>query len=168
LHSEATRDRILWVRDGLMAGLFLLVMAWGVYTRARLAIAGSRSVLLAGGLAAMALLRHPVRTLSPLLALLLLEMVVLMGVLGPLARWANGSLEAAPSRGALVSLFLLGLAGLAWREVQRGARYHAAVVVSKATIRSLHHSDPWQSIGAPGGPQYPVNEDDEDRFGVSV
>ena len=64
-------------------------------------------------------------------------------------------------------LLVLGLLALALREIIRGARYHSAVVVSKATIKSSHHTDPWQTIGAPGGPQYPVSESDDDGFGVS-
>ena len=169
LGSEATRDQILWVRDGLMTIAFVLVMVWGVYTRARIAVSGSRSVLAAGGMTALSMLRYPLRTFAPQFGLLLVEMFLLLAVIGPAARWANGSLQEAPESAFWIwMLLVLGLLGLALREIIRGARYHAAVVVSKATIRSSHHTDPWQSIGAPGGPQYPVNEADDDGFGVSL
>lgn len=168
LGSEATKDHILWLRDAVMWVAFLLIMAWGIFTRARIAVAGSRSVLVAGGWTMMSMLRHPVRTLGPLLGIAVVEAFVLLAVLGPLARWINGGIEDSPGTGRVWMLAVLGLMALALREITRGARYHAAVVVSKATIRSSHHVDPWQSIGAPGGPQYPVNEEGDDRFGVSV
>ena len=168
LGSEATKDHVLWLRDGLMALVFLTVMAWGIFTRARMAVAGSRSVLVAAGWTAMSMLRHPIRTLGPLLGIFLVEIFALLAVLGPLTTWINGGFHEGSGSARVWVLVALGLVGLALREITRGARYHAAVVVSKATIRSSHHVDPWQSIGAPGGPQYPVTEEDDDRFGVSV
>ena len=42
------------------------------------------------------------------------------------------------------------------------ARYHAAVKVSQEIVRRPPEKpDPWEAIGGPGGPQYPVGEDDE-------
>ncbi|MDF1837625.1 MAG: hypothetical protein P1V35_07150 [Planctomycetota bacterium] len=168
LDSEATRDRIYWIRDGLMALLFLLTMSWAVFTRTRMALSGSRSVLIASGLTLLSLVRHPLRTLAPLLGLFLVEALVLVGVLGTLSTWINGHMEDSPTQRWVWLLFTLGALGLFWREISRGARYHAAVVVSKAMIRASAHANPWQSIGGPGGPQYPVTEDDDDRFGVSL
>jgi hypothetical protein len=28
--------------------------------------------------------------------------------------------------------------------------------------------DPWHTIGGPGGPQYPVDDEAEERYGVSL
>jgi hypothetical protein len=168
LDSEATRDHILWVRDGLMALCFMLTMAWAVFTRTRMALSGSRSVLIASGLTLFSLVRHPLRTLAPLFGLFLVELLILVGVLGTISTWVNHHMESVPDQGWIWLLFTLGALGLFWREVTRGARYHAAVVVSKAMIRSSAHANPWQSIGGPGGPQYPVTEDEDERFGVSL
>ncbi len=168
LDSEAARDRIYWIRDGVMALLFMLTMSWAVFTRTRMALSGTRSVLIASGLTLLSLLRHPLSTLAPLFGLLLVEMFLLVAVLGSISTWANHQLEFAPERHWIWLLFSLGAVGLCWREITRGARYHAAVVVSKAIIRASAHANPWQSIGGPGGPQYPVNEDEDDRFGVSM
>lgn len=168
LDSEAVRDRIYWIRDGVMALFFMLTMSWAVFTRTRMALSGTRSVLIASGLTILSLVRHPLSTLAPLLGLFLVEMLLLVGVLGSISTWANHQLELAPEQHWIWVLFTLGALGLFWREITRGARYHAAVVVSKAMIRASAHANPWQSIGGPGGPQYPVNEDEDDRFGVSM
>ncbi|MBL4770099.1 MAG: hypothetical protein JKY61_02880 [Planctomycetes bacterium] len=167
--SEATRDRIYWLRDGLMALLFMLTLAWGVFTRTRLALSGSRSVLIASGLTLLSIVRHPLRTLAPLFGLFLVEVLILVAVIGSLSTWVNTHMEGHHESLWVWILLALGLIGLFWREISRGARYHAAVVVSKSMIRASAHANPWQSIGGPGGPQYPVSEgDDDDRFGVSM
>ncbi|MEZ5973482.1 MAG: hypothetical protein R3E96_01185 [Planctomycetota bacterium] len=81
--SEATRDRVLWLRDGLMALSFLYLMALGYYARARMAVLSKRSAWAALGWAFGATLRAPLRTLGPLTGILLVELFVLTAILGP-------------------------------------------------------------------------------------
>ncbi|MEZ6003030.1 MAG: hypothetical protein R3F17_01455 [Planctomycetota bacterium] len=166
--SEATRDRVLWLRDGLMALSFLYLMALGYYARARMAVLSKRSAWAALGWAFGATLRAPLRTLGPLTGILLVELFVLTAILGPVSRWLNGRLAGGANLTTVWVLAGIGLLALVLREIARGARYHTALVVTKANIRSHVHPDPWQTIGAPGGPQYPVQQDGDERYGVSV
>ena len=64
-------------------------------------------------------------------------------------------------------IFLVGQMALIWRQVTRGARYHAAVAISRDLVPPLSQPDPWaHRVGGPGGPQYPIDE--SDQYGVSL
>jgi hypothetical protein len=53
------------------------------------------------------------------------------------------------------------IAALVWRVILRGARYHAAVQVSREIVRPIARPDPWKkTIGGPGGPRYPIGGDE--------
>jgi hypothetical protein len=164
LKSEAVAVRLGWFQDGLYAALVALVLAWADFTRTRLALRGTHSVLWAG-LATFGLLaRYPVRTLRPLLALLVLEMLV-VAVAGHFAHRLNIAFGAESTWLSLVLLASLGQFALLSQAFCRGARYYAAVETSRALVRPLAKKDPWaRRVGGPGGPQYPI--DDQDEFGV--
>jgi hypothetical protein len=58
-------------------------------------------------------------------------------------------------------LLLIGQLVLIWRLIVRGARYYAAIEVSRDVVRPIARPDPWKkSIGGPGGPRYPLGEDE--------
>jgi hypothetical protein len=58
-------------------------------------------------------------------------------------------------------LALLTLAVLAVRVIVRGARYHAAVQISRQVVTPIARPDPWKdTVGGPGGPRYPIGGDD--------
>ncbi len=165
LTSELTARRIVWVQDGIYAGLFGLVLAWGTYTRARLALQDTNSAVWAGLCTWWTLLRHPIRTLSPLLALWLVESALLLGVT-LLAKVLQGGLGEIGDWMPVLFLFLLGILALLLRSLIRGAGYHAALQVSVRVVQPLPRPDPWKhSIGGPGGPQYPIGGDE---YGVSL
>ncbi|MAF64965.1 MAG: hypothetical protein CMJ84_04805 [Planctomycetes bacterium] len=141
---------------GLMATAFGLTLTWADYSRTRIALHDTRSTLGAGLWTLFTMLRHPIQTLRPMLALLLVEGVVIVGA-SFLARGVERSLIADPSTLRWLALPAVGLVVLMWRVVTRGARYQAAVVVSRAVVRPLSRPDPWkQSVGGPGGPRYPI------------
>lgn len=166
LDSELTVARLEWLQSGLWAVGFTLLLAWGDYTRTRLALHGTRSALWAGIATWFLLLRHPVQTLRPLFLLLLVELIVVLG-LGTASWDANTSLGPESTWKALVSLALLGQVALLVQTVCRGARYYATVHVSRRLVAPLPKPDPWaRRIGGPGGPQYPI--DDSDAYGVSI
>ncbi len=50
----------------------------------------------------------------------------------------------------------------------RGAKYVTAVEITRTLVRPVTPPDPWHTIGGPGGPQYPVDSDDGERYGVSI
>ncbi|MCZ6596724.1 MAG: hypothetical protein O7B99_03710 [Planctomycetota bacterium] len=165
LHSELTAVTLGWVQAGLYAGLFALILVWGDYTRTRLALLDGRSSIWAGLCTLGLLLRHPWRLLRPMLLITGVEGLVLC-----LAGWLSWriSVGAGDSSWMGIALLLaLGQFALIWRAISRGARYHAAVVVSRALVPPLTKPDPWASrVGGPGGPQYPI--DTSDDYGVSL
>ncbi len=166
VESELTAVWIGWIQAGLYAALFALVLTWGDYTRTRLALFDTRSALWAGSLSWALIFRHPVRTLRPLFLILLFEVAVI-ALLGKLSWGVNGAIGPESSWLAVALLFALGQAGLLWQAISRGARYAAAVRVSRALVTPPATRDPWASrVGGPGGPQYPV--DDTDDYGVSI
>jgi hypothetical protein len=58
-------------------------------------------------------------------------------------------------------MLALVLASLALRVVLRGARYHAAVGVSRQVVTPILRPDPWKdAVGGPGGPRYPIGDDE--------
>ncbi len=166
LDSELSVARLEWLQSGLYALGFTLLLAWGDYTRTRLALHGTRSALWAGIATGFLILRHPVQTLRPLLFLFAVEAFFVIG-LGAASWDANAEIGPATTWKALVSLALLGQLALLWQTISRGARYFATVHVSRRLVAPLPKPDPWaRRIGGPGGPQYPI--DDTDDYGVSI
>src|SRR5690606_25996694 len=111
-------------------------------------------------------LRHPIQTLRPMLALVLVEAVFLVGI-AYLAGWIEEGLAEAASWWRVAVIFVLFQLAMLVRHIIRGARYAAAATVSKEIVRPLFRPDPWKdSIGGPGGPRYPLEEGDE--YGVSL
>ena len=167
LDSEQTVVQLGWLQDGLAAIGFMKVMAWVIYTRTRLVLRDSRSVLIAAVATWWMMIKHPVQTTRPLALLLLLEAIFVVGVLG----WWHGRLEtgfdADPTFWRLAAIGGVGQLAIIWRQITRGAYYHCAGRVSQALVAPPDtHPDPWSgTIGGPGGPQYPV---DDDGYHVSV
>ncbi len=165
LDSELHARALEWGRDGLHALGFMIVLAWGTYTRTRLARFDGRSALKAGFLTVFTLLRYPIKTLRPLILLGFVELVLVTFALGSLSRFLATGLPERPSVGLVLVMALLSFIALAVREMLRGARYHAAVKVSQEITQPPEaQPDPWQAIGGPGGPQYPVGEQEETEY----
>ncbi len=165
LHSEWSAVSIGWIQAGVHALFFALVFAWGDYTRTRLALNDTRSALWAGIQSWVLLLRHPLRTLRPLALIFALELA-LVSLLGTASWSVNVGLGPESSWRGVALLFLLGQAALLWQAISRGARYAAAVQVSRALVAPIVR-DPWAArVGGPGGPQYPI--DDTEEYGVSI
>jgi len=167
LRSEATVVTLRFVQAGLHLLLFALVLTWGDYTRTRLALHDTSSALWAGLCTWYTILRHPVRTLSPMIGLVSIELFIVIGL-----GWCEHSVVDAdlfrrPEPMAVTVLFTTGLFALLWRVILRGARYHAAVQVSRDVVTPIARPDPWKSsIGGPGGPRYPIDAGDE--YAVSL
>jgi hypothetical protein len=165
LTSELSALRITWVQDGLYALAFGLVMTWGTYTRARLALQDTHSAVWAGACTWWTMVRHPVRTLEPQLSLFIVELLVLQGI-AMVSKVLQGGLGAPGDWMPVLFLFLLTLLALLARTLIRGAGYHAALQVSVRVVQPLPRPDPWKgAIGGPGGPQYPIGDDE---YGVSL
>jgi len=133
LASERTAVVLTWAQAGLHAALFGLTMAWADYTRTRLALQDARSGLWAGLCTAFLLLRHPVRTLRPFLAILGLEVLVVW-LLGGLSWRFSTGFDAEAGLLRLFFVFGVGQLALILQTIARGARYHAAAAVSRAVI----------------------------------
>ncbi len=162
LDSEKTQKLLLGLQALVHFIGFALLLAWATYVRTRLAMHDGRSALKAGILSAWTMVCHPLRTLTPLGLLWLTEVLVASLALGGFVQWLESGLIERPSAGLVGAMALVSLLALAVREVIRGARYHAAVKVSQTVVRQpKKRPDPWQSIGGPGGPQYPVGDDGE-------
>lgn len=168
LESELMMRRLGWIQDGCMTLSFALILAWALYTRTRLALHDSRSVIWAGACSALTILRHPIRTLRPLLLLFVAEASVLVFLAGWATDFFEQRLGASPSAWWILGLAMTGFTALAWREVLRGARYHAVIAVSAVVVKSTSQPDPWNVIGGPGGPQYPMDDDLDERYGVAL
>ena len=161
--SERIVVQATWLQDVLYLVGVSLVLVWAVFTRVRMALENSQSCFVAGLSSFWLILRHPLATLRPMILLGLLEGSVLV-LMGWLVRWLQGLLEGAggTTLGAWVVfvLIVLGLLGLMVREVVHGARYATAMMISRALVRPLV-ADPWgDQIGGPGGPQYPLGDDE--------
>ena len=164
--SEWTALWIGWVQAGLYATGVALVLAWGDYTRTRIALHEGHSAVWAGLCTWFLIFLHPVRTLRPFLLLLVLEVGVVFAV-GLLAWNANTGIGPQSGWGVVALLFVLGQLALIWQAIARAARYSAAVQVSHQLVEPLARPDPWASrVGGPGGPQYPIG--DSDDYGVSI
>lgn len=168
LDSEAIKVRLGWAQDGIFALLFALVLSWATYTRARIAMHDSISVLWTGACAAWTILRHPIATLRPLIGLLLVEALLVAAILGQGARFLDRRLMDGGGILEVAGLFALGLAALLVGEIMRGAKYVSAVETTRLLVRPVSSPDPWHTIGGPGGPQYPVDPDEDERYGVSL
>lgn len=165
--SEYDVRRLLWLRDGLAAAGFALVMLWGAFSRTRLALHDTTSALWAGLCTAFTILRHPLKTIRPFVLLFLVELCVVSLLAGGIMRALDEGLAESPTGTRVLLMFLLGQLALMWREITRGARYYAAARVSQELLSPLSRPDPWKSIGGPGGPQYPVDVGD-DEYGVAL
>ena len=164
--SELSAVLIGWLQAGLYAASIALILVWGDYTRTRLALQNSRSALWAGLCTLGMMMWHPVRTLRPFLLLFLIE-ALMVWVLGRFSWQVNTSLTGESGFFALTVLLALGQLALLGQGIARGARYHAAVQVSRALVPPLLQPDPWAGrVGGPGGPQYPIDVTDD--YGVSV
>lgn len=167
LPDELTARRVVWVQDGLHAVLMALLLTWATYTRTRLALHDASSAVWAGLCTFFTMLRHPIRTLRPMLLLLVVEVAVVV-VAQSVHAWMENGLAADASRQSVVMIFSVSFAVLAVSEILHAARYHAAILVSRRTISPIMRPDPWKhSVGAPGGPQYPIL-DSGDEYGVSL
>jgi hypothetical protein len=166
LESEADYVRLRSIQDGLFALVFALTLCWAEYTRTRLALHDTSSVIGAGLRTFFTLLLHPIRSLRPLLLLLLLE-AGLLWLAARTGRWLEAGLAEDPSWTRWAFFALVAQLAVLWRIVTDGARYHATAAVSREVVRPLSRPDPWKSsIGGPGGPRYPLEGADE--YGVSL
>lgn len=160
LGSEQTVRTLTFVQDALHAVLVGLVLLWGDYTRTRLALHDTSSAIWAGLASVWTIVRHPVRTLRPHLVLFFLEVFLVTG-LSFFARSVEGDIvrDGRPWTTAVLSATVI--AALVWRVILRGARYHAAVQVSREIVRPIARPDPWKkTLGGPGGPRYPIGGDE--------
>jgi hypothetical protein len=167
LDSERTYANLAFAQDGLYALGFALVLVWGLYTRTRIALNDTSSALIAGIASLYTIVRHPLKTLRPMLLLALLEASILVG-LGFATDSFQSGMEEKTSLVSVLILLGLGQLGLLIREALRGAGYCAAVRVSQDLV-GPEREDPWTgSIGGPGGPRYPIGDGDDDEYGVSM
>ena len=142
-----------------------LVFVWGDYSRTRLALHDTTSALWASACTAFTLLRHPWKTLRPFAALLLLEAALVVAA-GVFARAVEAEVAKGSGLAGVGILLATGQLALLWRVVLRGARYHAAVQVSREVVRPIARPDPWKtSLGPEGGPRYPIGGDE---YGMSL
>ncbi|MEO0651430.1 MAG: hypothetical protein AAFZ65_12210 [Planctomycetota bacterium] len=164
--SELSVRRIVWLQHGLHAALFATLFAWATYARVRVVLQSQSSAVVASLRTLLLLLRHPIQTLRPLALLFGLDFLILLG-LGVLADWwLQAGLADNPSGWRVSLLWCVSILVLLVRELFDGARYAAALAVSERVVRPLR-PDPWKDrIGAPGGPQYPIS--DEDEFQISM
>ncbi len=163
LQSERTAFYLNLIRDGLYALGFAATLVWGKYTRTRIALNDTSSVLVSGIATLWTLFRHPIMTLRPMILLGLLETGVLVG-LGVLTAMFQNGLAEEPSLITVLIMFGLGQLGLIIREAMRGAGYCAAVRVSQDLVVP-DREDQWEgSIGGPGGPRYPIGDDGDEHY----
>ncbi|MFT5290822.1 MAG: hypothetical protein ACI82F_002898 [Planctomycetota bacterium] len=166
LESETCVLILAWTQAGVHALLFALTLSWADYTRTRLALQDSRSALWSGLCTALLILRHPVQTLRPALLIFLIEFLAVWFLGGLSWRWST---EFGADAGVMQLLMILGLgqALMIFQTIARAARYHAAVALSRTFVPPASSPDPWaKRIGGPGGPQYPI--DDEEDFAISL
>lgn len=171
LDSESAMFTIRALQHAAYLLVFSFVLSWADYTRTRLALQGTYSALWAGIGTFFTLLRHPIKTLRPLIALVVIELLVI--ALGSvIVDWIQAD-YVGPDASASISgaeVWMIGLVSqivLMWRCIHRGARYHVTTSVSQDIVRPLSRPDPWrESIGGPGGPRYPLQEGDE--YGVAL
>lgn len=163
LDSELRVARLGWIQDGVAALCFALVLVWGVYTRTRIAQRDGRSALVAGCATFFLLLRHPIRTLRPLLLLYVVQVLVVVVAAGWLVDHIDGRATDQPRIGHIAALFAVAQVAALWRHLSRGATYLAAASVSEHLVPPhKKKGNPWVAIGGPGGPQYPIGAGDNE------
>jgi hypothetical protein len=164
--SERQVRRLEWLQHGLHALAFAFLFVWAVYARVRVVLQSQSSVVLASLRTLGLLLRHPIQTLRPMLILFALDFVVVIGLRLLMDLWLQDGLAGDPAAWRVAGLWSGTLLALFVFELFGGARYAAALTVSERVVRPLR-PDPWKDrIGAPGGPQYPIS--DEDEFQISM
>jgi hypothetical protein len=105
--------------------------------------------------------RNPIRTLRPLALIFLVDLAVIFCCGQALSGLEDG-LDSETGVATIAIIFGIGRLAVAARHLTRGARYYAAAYVSRDIVRPIAKPDPWkESIGGPGGPRYPLGEDDE-------
>jgi hypothetical protein len=160
LDSELSAWRLRFAQDLVHALAIALVLAWGDWTRTRMALLDTNSAAWAGLCTLWTLLRHPLRTLGASAALFGVEAALLL-LLGLLARSMESTIHRTGEAWPSFVMLALVLASLALRVVLRGARYHAAVGVSRQVVTPILRPDPWKdAVGGPGGPRYPIGDDE--------
>jgi hypothetical protein len=160
LDSELVARQVVLAQDGLYFLAALLILLWGDYTRARIALHDGVSALWAGLCTWITLIRHPVRTIRPYAFLALFEVLALLGA-WQFTLFFDAGITTPGDWLALLGLLAVGQLLLLWRCIVRGARYAAAVEISAQLIRAPRRPDPWkQAVGGPGGPQYPIGGDE--------
>ena len=166
LDSERSALFLGWIQAGVHGVLFALTLVWADYTRTRLALQDSRSALWSGLCTALLLLRHPVRTLRPFLLIFAVEVLVVW-LLGSQSWRLSTGFDADAGFLRLVLIAAIGQFALIFQIIARGARYHAAVALSQQFVPQSASPDPWaKRVGGPGGPQYPI-DDAEDDYAIS-
>jgi hypothetical protein len=165
LTSEKTARNFIWLQDGVFALWLAMVLVWADYLRTRLAFHGSRSVVWSGLATVFMLLLRPISTLRPMIVLFFAELVVLVGA-GSLSTMINRGMDESTGQGTVWMLFAITGITIIWRTIVHAARYHAAVQVTRVIVEPLGVDDPWENtVGGPGGPRYPVGEED---FEISI
>ncbi|MFN0009676.1 MAG: hypothetical protein ACKVXR_17415 [Planctomycetota bacterium] len=165
LPSERTVFLVRGAQELIYALGFALLLVWGDYGRARLALHDTSSAVWAGLCTAASMIRHPVKMLRPMIGLLLVEGALVVAA-GVLARSIEGEVGRDAGLGGVAALLGIGQLVLLWRIVLRGSRYHAAIQVSREVVLPIARPDPWKgSLGPPGGPRYPLGGDE---FGMSL
>ena len=164
--SELTVRRLIWLQDGCYALTIAGLWTWATYARVRIALQSQSSVVFGSLRALGTLLRHPLQTLRPMALLFVVDFGFLLGcgaIAGPLLQ---EGLRDSASLWRVLALLALTVTTIVVRQIFDGARYAAALAVSERVVRPMR-ADPWKErIGGPGGPQYPIS--DEDEFSVSM
>jgi len=165
LASERQALNLQWTQHALFALWMGVLMVWGDYTRARIALHEVRSAVWNGLCTFFTLLRHPVRCLRPALFLFLIEWAFLWGI-GSWVGAMNTGMSAETGVSTIWWMLILVQLAAMFRAIIRGAQLNAAVGVSRNVLPPLSRQDPWKHrVGGPGGPQYPIGGDD---YGVSI
>lgn len=163
--SEKTVVHREWLRALVHYVLFSAVLSWAEYSRARIALQDSSSVTAAAIASLWLIIRHPIRTLRPLFLIFLIGHAVLFG-LYYVSNSINKDVGETSGLLPIVALGAITIGALLWREILRGSRYAATVSLTTELLRKREPAK--RSIGGPGGPRYPIAEDGEDEFAVSL
>lgn len=160
LDSELSAWRLRFAQDLAHALGIAFVFAWGDWTRTRMALFDTNSAAWAGLCTLWTLVRHPLRTLGASATLFGVEAALLL-LLGLLSRSMEATIHRTGEAWPTIALLVLALLALLLRVVLRGARYHAAVHVSRQVVTPILRPDPWKdTVGGPGGPRYPIGGDE--------
>lgn len=167
LTSEDQVVQLAQTQAGLAALGVFAILTWARYTRTRIALHDTSSVLWNGILTFFTILRHPIQTLRPMILLAIVEGLVLFGGAYLVGHLQMG-LTDDPDFDRVLLVFIVVQALFAFRAIVNGARTFAAVRASQLVVRPLMRPDPWKSsVGGPGGPRYPI-DDGDDEYAISV